>query len=89
MYKRQPPSRPVRQRLRPRCFGVSVVRCTNDGDINLGFSELASGLVNDGHTGPAVIEKQLLACHMDLTHRELEMATPFAIEHAKLWVAIT
>jgi hypothetical protein len=80
---------PVGQRLRPGRLGIAIAGSAQGGDEDLGRANLAGKAVDHLHRGAGVIDEQLLADDMGLTHGRVEPAAPIPVEIAKPAVAVT
>ena len=66
--------------------GERVVGGAKGGDEDLRFGDLAGGRINDGHGLTGVVNKQLLARNVRLTHGTFEAHCPFPVFEAKAGV---
>ena len=73
---------PVRQSLRPRGRGCGVVRRGEDGDQDLRFARLAGRRVDNGDGLADVINEELLASAMRLSHTDSQTLPPLFVEFA-------
>ena len=79
---------PVRQRLREARLRVGVIRGAQHGDEDLGYAQLAAARIDDRHRVAAIVEKQLLAGAVHLTHRAFERLAKLPVVEAELAVAV-
>lgn len=81
---------PIRQPLGPGRLGVGEVRRAQHGDEDLRLAYFAGQSVdNHRHRVAGVIDKQFVAAHMGLTHRDRELAFPASVQLAEAGVAVT
>jgi hypothetical protein len=80
---------PVGQRLGPARLGIGEIGGAHHGDKNLRRTDLAGEAVDDHrHRVAGVIDKQLVAADMGLSHRDRQSRCPAAVQLAEARIAI-
>jgi len=80
---------PVRQRLGPGGFGVSVFTGAKDGHEDLGVAYLAGCGIDDGKRPAAVVDEEFVAGAMFLTRGDVELLVPERVPLAEVAVLIS
>lgn len=79
---------PIAKLLRESRFGVGVVRGAKNGDEDVCVADFAGQRVNDGNGRAAIVDEHFVARRMRLSHGRRKTPPPFAIKHAKVWIAV-
>ena len=79
---------PVGERLGPGRLGEGVVGGTQGSDKDLRLPDLTGAAVDDGYSGPAVIDKALLTGSMVLAHGAFLLAAPMPVAITELGIAV-
>src|SRR6056297_3714526 len=80
---------PVREVLGQACFGVGVIGGPHTGDKDLGYADSSAARVGNRHCHAAVVDKELFACAVVLTHDRVQFTAPLPIEMTELAVLIS
>jgi hypothetical protein len=80
---------PVAERLRPARLGVGEVRGAEDGDKDLRRPGFAGQSIDEyRHRVAGVVDEQLVAAGVGLTHRHRQPRCPAAVQLAKAGIAV-
>src|SRR5258705_8799016 len=82
-------SDPVRESLRPGCFRVGVIGCTEHSDKYLCIAHLASHWIGNRKLLARVIDEHLFAGNVMLAHHRRELSLELTIEIAEPRVTVT
>lgn len=80
---------PVRQVLGPCGFGKGIIAGAKHSHKDLGFTDFSADRILDGQGLTRIVDKSLLACHVDLTHGRFELAHKGTVTITKLAVLQT
>src|SRR5438445_9310845 len=80
---------PIAKRLRPGSLDVGEARGTHHRDEDLCLAHLAGQPVDDHRYRVAgVVDEQLVATHVGLTHRDRELGFPASVQLAETGIAV-
>ena len=79
---------PVLKRLRPGCFGIRIVACTQNSDENLSIANFTCLLIDYFNSLSTVVGKYFVAGLVNLSHCNIGRPGKLPVEMAELAVAV-